>query len=391
MDHRLSPKAKNKNSMIFRKEVIGSKLSDQKRKWKQNILLFLAIVLAGIGCNNETTAKFQPKPMAIGKLNDVVIISDKTLWESFLQDTVLEYFGTTFPVMPTPEPMFDVRHFTPSDLQAESLRRELRTYVVIGDVNNASSETTEMIRRDLGEEKLIKAKTDPGYTSAVGLDKWANDQVIIYIFGAGADNVAKAVRENFPAVASRINKHDERQLSANIYAKKGYNTELNQRITDSFHLSLNIPADYYESVSVDKNNFIWLKRDLKVLEQHLVIRKFPYTSADQLSKENIIKWRDEYGQKYIKGSSEESYMITNGEDLPIYEYKTTIDGAYAREVRGMWEMTGDFIAGAFISFAIVNEARKEIIFVDTFVFGPGQSKRDYIQQLEYLVKKSKLV
>lgn len=44
--------------------------------------------------------------------------------------------------------------FTPEDLEAKKTKKELRTFVIVADVNNESSPTTQMLRKDIGEESF---------------------------------------------------------------------------------------------------------------------------------------------------------------------------------------------------------------------------------------------
>ena len=53
-------------------------------------------------------------------------------------------------------------------------------------------------------------------------------------------------------------------------------------------------------------------------------------------------------------------------------------------------MTKDFLGGPFASYAILNEKKGEIVFIDTFVYAPGVEKRNMMQQLDYIAKHAKL-
>jgi hypothetical protein len=60
-------------------------------------------------------------------------------------------------------------------------------------------------------------------------------------------------------------------------------------------------------------------------------------------------------------------------------------GTYAVETRGIWEMEGDFLAGPFISYLILNEAKTELIYIDAFVLAPGERKRNQMLYLEQII------
>jgi len=332
---------------------------------------------------------YESKPMALARMNEIIAISDHDMWEGDVKDTFNYYFQSAFPIMPTPEPMFDIRHFTPVELNNERLRKELCTYVVLADLNDPEASTTKMLRRDLGEERYLKAKQDPTFCTSVGKDKWARNQIIIYLFANGEKELNKVIRDNYPAVAKRVRLHDITKLDASIYAVKSENPGLMKKLKELYGFTMRIPGDYV-NVKPDQENFLWLRKDTKKMLMNIVIQKFPYTDASQFSNENIIKMRDTYGKRHVSSAAEGSYMVTNPVDLPTYDYTYEIDGQYVKEIRGIWEMENDFLGGPYASYVILNEAKTEFIFIDAFILGPGQDKRDMMMQLEYIVKSAKM-
>ncbi|MBC7883824.1 MAG: DUF4837 family protein, partial [Saprospiraceae bacterium] len=302
----------------------------------------------------------------MGRINNVVILTDKEVSEGPIGDTLLYYFESAYPIMPAEEPMFDVRFMMPEDLNAEPLKRELRIYVIVADVSDTLSSTTKLLRADMGAERFSRALKDSNYTTSVGNDKWARDQLLVYIFANGKDNLAKAIRQNFPNIARRINTHDEKNLQATVYGIRGENKTLSGELLDSFGVHIRIPDLFVKAM--EKTNFLWLRMDNKDMNQSLVFRKFPYKNASQLTMENIIKLRNEYGKEFIHTGFADAYMSTNVIDLPTYEYTYTHNGVYVKEVRGIWETVNDFMGGPFISYVLYNEAKGEIVFIDAFVF-----------------------
>jgi len=269
---------------------------------------------------------------------------------------------------------------------AEPLRKELRTYVIVADLNDMESATSKMVRRDIGEERYLKAKTEGGLTTTVGRDKWARGQVVIYLFGKDETALKSTIREKFNAVAERVRKHDEEQLMASIYTVKGEHAGATAKIEERFGISLKIPGDYKVVVDDLDQNIYWLRRDDNESSGNIVLRSYDYTNQEQLTKESLIKLRDTYGKEYISGPTKGSYMVTNTEDLPLYEYTYDLEGLYTKELRGIWEMENDFMGGPFVSFAIYNQDSGKIIFIDTFIYAPGKQKRDMVQQMEFIIK-----
>lgn len=357
---------------------------------KYFIYLFSTITILSLwSCNNDMGKPYEAKPKALARMNEVIAVADEDLWDSPVQDTFNYYFQSAYPIMPAPEPMFDVRYFSPKELGFEPLRKELRTYIVLADLDDLEATTTKMLRRDIGEERFLKARKDPTFQTSVGKDKWARDQIIIYIFGMGKKKLMENIRHNYSAIAKRIRLHDRDQLDASIYVLKNESPGLIKKIQNKFGITIRIPGDY-KNIKKDVDNFMWFRKDYGGAALNIIIQKFPYTDVSQLDPDNIIKLRDEYGKVHISSGADGSYMVTNPVDLPTYDYTYEIDGQYAREVRGIWEMENDFMGGPYATYVVHDKALNELIFIDTFVYAPGESKRDMMMQLDYIAKSLKI-
>jgi hypothetical protein len=347
------------------------------------IYIFLLVAFLS-SCNEDVGGGMKVKPSALGRMNEIVVLADKELWESPVQDTFDYYFGSAYPIMPQPEPMFDIRHFNLNELDMEPLRKELRTYVLLADLSNKDSRTTKMVKSDLGEARYQKALLGE-VTSTVGKDKWARGQLVIYLMGKDSDALNKVIKDSYPALSRRVNQHDEEQLRQKVYGAKT-NLGLSEEISEKFGVKLDIPTRYQKAMFIEEENFIWMRKDDQESVLNIIVRKFPYRNQEQLSVEAIKKRRNEYGKKYISTTEEGSYMVINDVDLPVFDYTYNIDGKYTRELRGVWEMENDFLGGPFATYAILNEEKGEIVFIDTFIYAPGKEKRNMMQELEFIVK-----
>ena len=348
-------------------------------------LLYIIICFLGLSCNNEVTQQLEPKGSALGKMNEIVVIADDDLWESSIGDTFKYYFQSAYPILPKPEPLFDIRHFNMNDLKTQPLRKELRTYAILADLSNENSPTTKMVMKDMGSERAGAAKSSEGLNSSVGKNKWARGQILFYLFGNDNTSLTESIKKHYSAIARRINEHDEKQLKSSIYIDV-INRSLTNKLREQYGLNLEVPGEYKVVIDNDDAQTMWLRKDSKEAIQNIVVRTIPYNDADQLSKESIIKLRNEFGSKYITSDEEDDVMVVNDTDLPVYEYTFELDGRYTKELRGVWEMSKAFAGGPFTTYVIVDEESKRLIYVDTFVLAPGADKRNLMMQLDYIVK-----
>ena len=344
-------------------------------------LTLLLFVCWATSCSDDVRSKMAASKPALGTSNQMVVIADKDVWESEVGDTFRFYYKSAYPILPQPEPTFDIKHFTPRDLKAEPVRTELRTYVFLGNLTDETSETAMMIREDLGDKKIETAKTNKNYSTTIARDKWAQGQMLIYQFGFSHEELMNNVKKNFPAVAQKVRESDKRLIESSTYYGQE-NSNLMNEIKAKIGVDMRIPPDYY--LAIHDGNSVWLRKETDVLSSNIILRKVKYTSEKQLTKEGIKIALDSLGRKYITTSIEGAYKHINDVDLPMMTKTMEINNFYAVESRGIWEMVNDFMGGPFVSYVFHNKEKGELLIAEGFVHAPGKDKRDFMQQLEHI-------
>ncbi|MCB0597094.1 MAG: DUF4837 family protein [Lewinellaceae bacterium] len=349
-------------------------------------IFFTAMIVAFLspGCTEEARRGLRAIPTAFGNLNEIVVVMDADVWDGPVGDTLRYYYSSAYPLLPQPEPIFDLRHFTPVELSQDPLRKELRTYMIVSNLNDEDSPSTKMIVNDIGEEKARKAKEDKTYNSALGRDKWAKGQLLIYEFAYSEDELIEVLKENFPAVRKRVNQHDEIKVNAYVYLN-GENKRLEEEVKENMNVSMRLPSDYFRA-PINDEEIIWMRRETDESSSNIILKKIPYTDRSQLSKENIIALRDSIGKQYVSSTLPGTYMQTNDVDLPVLTDVTKINGYYTLEARGIWEIVDDYMGGAFMSCLILNPNTNELLFVDGFLHAPGEDKRNLMQYIEHVIR-----
>jgi len=99
--------------------------------------------------------------------------------------------------------------------------------------------------------------------------------------------------------------------------------------------------------------------------------------------------RDSIGKERVPGPTEGSFLITEEAYAP-YLFTSKIDGEFAYETRGTWEVKNAFMAGPFINYAVKDEKNNRYVILEGFVFRPSATKRDNIFELEAILKSAKL-
>lgn len=328
---------------------------------------------------------FQSLPVAYGKINQVVVVADEVLWESAVGDSLDYHLAGPFLILPRPEPIFDLIHYTPEELEKDPVRKQMRNYLFLADLSDEQSPTTQLIISHLGPERIRKMHAEKSYGIAAWEgDKWAKGQLFVYMYGFGTESLIKNIQENAEAVIQRIKKHERPRVEATVY-QAGEHDELISEIQSKFGIYVRIPKDYFKAVYDADNHFMWIRKETKELSLNILIHKRPYTNTEQFSKEGLKKIRDELGRKYISTRIENTYMRIDDVHLPLFVRSRRVHNITALEARGIWEIVNDYMAGPFISLLMVNPQTNEIIFLDGFIWAPGEDHRDYMEQLELIL------
>ena len=328
-------------------------------------------------------ARLRAKPLAFGDVNRVVVVADDELLAGPVGDSLRYYYEQAYPLMPQPEPLYDLRFMTPEQLMSRAPQRELRAYVVLADLTAEDSPTTQLVAADVGEERLLAARENPNKGSRIVGDRWARDQTVIYLFAEGHDELADLVARSFPAASRRLAEGDRPKLEANVY-QAGRSRFVADSVRALTGLALDLPSDY--RLARADEDLVWLRRDLGEVIQNLIVSSVPYTGTEQVSADSAVAYRNRLGRAAVRSNTVGSYMTTNDRDLPLVTEATEIGGRYALEVRGVWEMTDDFMGGPFFTYLLPDPEAGRLYVLDAFAYAPGKGKRNYMQQLELIAR-----
>ncbi len=349
----------------------------------KKLTILSALTILTISCSQDSISNFKAIPTAFGSLNEIVVISSKQLWDGPVGDSIRFYYSSAFPILPQPEPVFDLRHFTAEQLESEPMRKELRNYLIVANLSDYNDRTTQLVQSDLDKLNTTEKKN---INSIVGKDKWAKGQLIIYQFAKNEKELIYNIKKDFNAIQKRVYDADRYKLDGNVY-QQGIDENIIKELQNTLSIYLKIPKEY--AISLKDENTYWLRKETENVSSNILITKIPYQKKEQLTKSGLKILRDELGKKYISSQIEGSFMKTNDKDLPIYSYQKTLNNRYTIENRGIWEMENDYMGGPYISLLVLNEEKAELLLLDGFIYAPGQDKRELIMSLEHIFKSLK--
>jgi hypothetical protein len=353
-------------------------------------LLYIFVIIQLVSCSEELQSKLKSTPNALGTANQIVVIADDALWESELGDTFRFYYEAAYPMLPAPEPMYDLKHYTPQDLINGPLRKELRTYLYLADLSDNGSQTAKEIAKDIGEEKYMKIKQEGSSNNVVARDKWAVGQIMVYLAGKDKEDLINNIINSFSSVSKRIYDQDYKQIRGYTFSS-GYNKALIAEVEEKIGVRMNIPAEYIKAKYDEEEQMMWLRKETSMASFSIVMKSIPYSSENQLTKEYLKNLINDFGKEHLTTNTPGSIMVVNDEDLPLYTHTREVNGQYTFEMRGIWEATKDYIGGPFFAYLILDKSQKKLLFIYDFLLAPGEQKRDLMQQLELLTNTMEII
>src|SRR4030066_1341803 len=215
---------------------------------------------------------------------------------------------------------------------------------------------------------------------------YAEPQKIITITGKDKEALILEIQKNAKALISGFKTADLLTVQRSIYKNYWDPTKMETFTKNGY--SMKIPKTF--SKVDDTGDFVWYRMRLDGgNSMELFSYTVPIQSIDDENGNNLVAIRDTIGKRHIPGQIEGSYMITEAAYTPhIFEVK--IDGKKALEAKGKWEVKGVYMAGPFLSYSIIDKAKNRLVVGEGLTYAPSMNKRDYMFELEAIMKTIKI-
>ena len=310
---------------------------------KTAIILFFLITALSCSDNQQKLL-----PASSGNINNISVVTNDELWGGAVGEVIRENFGRPIYGLPQIEPIFSLSHI-PSKV-----------------FSGFATKSRTILKIDVSEnEGVFNFK-----------NTYASPQRIIQITANSPDKIIQIINENLNSIYSTMYFNELQEKQRRI----SKNLNQTEAINNNTGVSLKFPSAY--RVAKVDTNFVWIRRDVETGSVNLFIHR-----QTNQTEQSIIEKRDSISKIYIPGPVENTYMST---DL-IYTPNTqeiNVGGKQVFETRGLWEIEGQFMAGPFLNFHI-KLGDNDFIMLDGFVYSPGSTKREYIFELEAIMRSLK--
>jgi len=291
-----------------------------------------------------------------GRINHVTIVMDNDLWKGKVGDSLREIIAEPLLGLPQEETQYSITQ-VPTKTFGKLFRKNRNLLFI-----------------DLGD------KNGYGMTT----DAYASPQIIMNIRGTNEENLIGQIKAHKKEILTVFREADLTMYQKQVTHDHWQATDI--QTLSNFKVDMKIPRSYAKVD--DTGDFLWFRQEINKGSMNLIAYEVPYLNRDSIAN-NIAAERNRIGKKYIPGQFDGTYMITEAAYTP-YTNAVDFNGLPAFETRGKWEVSGDYMAGPFLNYTVIDEANKRVLVVEGFTYAPSIKKRDYMFELEAVIKTLKI-
>lgn len=319
-------------------------------------VLLLSSFAVFTSCDDNGKKDKSLVPDSVGNINSLQIITPNELWNGPSGEAIRNHFAAPTDGLPQDEPLFSMSQLQPEIFTGFARSNRLFLYVVLADEDKVTLATNEYAKPQIGA--IIKA---------------TSEEKLVELINSNADKII----ESF--YTSEI-KERQRRTALSLLKLDS--------LKNVMGVSLKAPTAYRIAKATD--DFFWLRKDLKDGTTNILVYSVPLDMIknDSTAVGDIIKIRDSIGSRLLP-VEDDGFFITEDAYAP-YLFKTTIDGKFAYETKGTWEVKDAWMGGPFINYAVRDEKNNRYLILEGFTYAPRASKRDLQFELESILNSAKL-
>ncbi|MDT0689620.1 DUF4837 family protein [Salegentibacter sp. F188] len=323
---------------------------------KKHFLLLVSIFLLA-SCKNESKENVRILADSSGNINQLTVVMENDLWEGEVGEVVRSHLAAPVDGLPQEEPMFSLSQIPPQAFSGFVRKSRLFLHV------------------------------EKGADRAFGIirEEYAKPQTGVIIKGQNNEELINVISKNSDSIVEILKGTELKEKQRRI----GKSLKDDEILKEKLGVSMKVPTAY--RYAMNEEDFLWIRKEIPKGLMEILVYEVPLSTIENDTNVigSIIKMRDSIGEKYIPGPVEGTYMQTEEAYAP-YLFESSIDGHFAYETRGTWDVKNAFMAGPFINYAVRDEENDRYIILEGFVFSPSMAKRDNIFELDAILRSAKI-
>lgn len=317
--------------------------------------LFLLATLSG--CDAFSSLTKSNASTAQGKAYELIVVCPQKEWTGPVGDSLRAVFTAPVAYLNQTEPHFDVLRVTERGF----------TNLVVNHRN------------------ILKVVVDPSLAEAgagVQYDLTAEPQMVMTLQGPSDASLTEYIALHGQEMLQAFEQAERDR--AIRYAEAFDAPGVGAAIRKNMNVEMTVPKGYV--LAKEETDFVWARYEYPKASQGFFVYSYPYKGPQSLSAAALIAARNKYAAR-IPGPSDGSYMTTSDVFEPAYRM-FRLEGRLWVELRGFWDVKGDFMGGPFVSYTTVDTQTNRVFTLDGYVYAPDLNKprkRNYVRGIEHLL------
>lgn len=298
------------------------------------------------------------KNNSVGEIAEIlIVVQNDDQWNGRIGDSIRAYFQANQYGLPQPEPRNSLTHIK-------------------------KSKFSDLFKK---YKSIIEVEIDPNLDKAVATTSenfWTDPQRYIKISAPNITTWVELFDQQKEMYQQWFDEVERERIM--IWYRKNEDKALGDSIAKHMGIRLTIPNEF--TLAVNKSDFMWFRSETKQSSADIVIYQIPYKDTIQFEPQCLINTRNMMMMQYIPGPTKGSYMGTETEVMPpMVTLAPDFPAGYTLEMRGMWKVENDYMAGPFVSYTFVNSHTGNLITVEGYYYEPNKEKRNNLLQLESIL------
>lgn len=330
----------------------------KKKRTAKFLPLVLGLFLSCTSCDNKNTNK-RVYVDSNGRMNHLLIVMKNSKWNGESGAKLKEIIMQPVLGMPQQENQFDVSQVPEASFG--KMFKASRNVLMVGIDSINDFQTKQNL--------------------------FAKPQQIVKITGKSDEDLIEMLELYKEKMISTFKNFDIKNIQK-THVEKSYSASSFETL-NTLDIEMTIP-NFFKKVD-DTGSFLWLRQHLSGgiakgdSSSNILVYSVPMPKTEKGLLKRIIKMRDSIGKRHIPGRDEDMYMITEELYNPrVFKAKIGDNNCFA--TYGKWEVLNDFMAGPFLNYAIEDTKNSRWIVLEGFVYAPSVNKRDYMFEIEAVMK-----
>lgn len=327
-------------------------MSDTMKKFRHLFLLLLAAT-AATACDAFRTLG-DASQTAQGAPYELLVVCGQKEWNGPAGDTLRSILTAPVPYLNQTEPKFDVLRVRAQDF-------------------------TGMLAK---HRNILKVNIDPSLEKAatgVEYDATAAPQIVLTLQGPDEKSIVEYASTYGNELVAVLEAAERNRAVA--YAEKFGAPAVERAVERTFGVKMHVPKGYIPAA--EKPDFIWARYEYPTASQGFFVYSYPYEGPAAMTAAALVEARNRFAAR-IPGPSDGSYMTTS-EVFPPEFRMFYLEGRLWCELRGFWDVAGDFMGGPFVSYTTIDTRTNRVFTLDGYVYSPKLHKRNFLRGVEHLL------